>query len=359
MSFKGNNEKLRALPVQTVAIPDGIILKRGCTELKITGAGAPGAVKMILGRTANGGATIRDLRKLFDPVSAKQVDELVQQLINRRFLVASNDSEKSNRAQETTLDIFYWHFGERADSVTERPNRNRFVIIGTNFISRQLARALAACGQQNVQIYDHPHHRNAILFDEGGRVISEEWPPQFGLPQPCDAAPEMKAGDCLIVTSDLGIKSSLLNWNRVSIEHGIHYMPVILYNMIGFIGPMVIPGETPCYECFVSRQRSHMADLSSELMIEKADLDGQRPIGFHPSMAAVLGDIAAFELTRFYSATLPGRKIGRMIEINLLTPSLMERIVLKVPRCPACSPLHTKSSINLSKVVLDQLSTSD
>ena len=61
-------------------------------------------------------------------------------------------------------------------------------------------------------------------------------------------------------------------------------------------------------------------------------------------MASIIGNIAAFELIKYYSEALPFIKVGSLIEVNLLATELKTRKVLKIPRCPTCSSLMTRPS---------------
>ena len=77
--------------------------------------------------------------------------------------------------------------------------------------------------------------------------------------------------------------------------------------------------------------------------------DTQTVVGFHPSMASILGNIAAMELTKFYSQAMPLWNVGKLIEVNLLATRMIPRKVLKLPRCPVCGPLQTHSAITPDK----------
>jgi hypothetical protein len=66
-------------------------------------------------------------------------------------------------------------------------------------------------------------------------------------------------------------------------------------------------------------------------------------------MASVLGDIAAIELTKFYSRALPLWRVGVVMEVNLLAGRIDARKVLRVPRCGACSNLIRRSSTSMIK----------
>lgn len=136
----------------------------------------------------------------------------------------------------------------------------------------------------------------------------------------------------------------------------VRFLPVLLKNMIGYVGPMVIPGETACYECLVSRQRSHSVYPDAELRADDVAYAGQMAVGFHPSMATMLGAITAFEISRFYGFSKSEQTPGRFLEVNLFAGTMTGRTVLKVPRCTSCSPLHKISQPNLTKILFPQAS---
>ena len=157
---------------------------------------------------------------------------------------------------------------------------------------------------------------------------------------------------CLIASSDFGGWETLYEWNRFCVQYHKHFLPVVLQDLVGYVGPLVIPGETACLECVRMRRNSHAEDHEVRGLIEESAFEGQGAIGFHPSMASILGDIAALELTKFYSEALPRPKVGTLIEVNLLETGLTSRKVLKVPRCPVCSPLLARSSVSPDKTVV-------
>ena len=69
---------------------------------------------------------------------------------------------------------------------------------------------------------------------------------------------------------------------------------------------------------------------------------GQDVTGFVQPMARVAADLAAVDLLKYFSRVLPGGVAGRLIEADLMAPSLRTRTVLKAPRCPVCSPARSE-----------------
>jgi molybdopterin-synthase adenylyltransferase len=358
MSLASSSLKLKALSLQIIETGDGVVLKRGCTEFKVAGEGAAEAVKKILAVTGNGGATREEIRELFDPDAGPIIERLSEQLLGRRLL-APCEEEESAEAPESNLDIFYWHFGEQTTRVTERLNKRSLVILGVNCISRQLAASLAASEVENFKILDHPRLRNLRLFDDGGKLKADQWPAFLKAPQSWTDRLGPESFDCLIATSDVSGQEEMRQWNTLCVQQNRHFLPVVLQDLIGYVGPLVVPGETACFDCLRIRQNSQMHGYKAQRLSERVAFEGQGVIGFHPSMASIVGNLAAFELIKFYSEAIPFSKVGTLIEVNLLATELKARKVLKIPRCPTCSPLKTRPSTTPYKPNFTSPSTDD
>src|SRR5678815_1050050 len=90
MKWNVPEERLHALPVQLGELPDGIVLKRGRVEIRISGTSAADVVRTII-RTALHGATRTELGSLVAAPERADVLALVDHLVARRILVAEND----------------------------------------------------------------------------------------------------------------------------------------------------------------------------------------------------------------------------------------------------------------------------
>lgn len=345
-------QKLKALAVHVIDTDDGAIVKRGCMELKIGGEGAAETVRKVLAATAAAGATQSEICELFVPPAAPLVRQLIEQLLARHLLAPVDEAESAADEAESPLDIFYWHFGAKARQVAERLNRQSLAILGVNCIARQLAASLTASGVENVRVLDHPRLRNLRFFDEAGTLKAGQWPASLRPPEKWKNEVDPESLGCLIATSDFGGHEAMHEWNRFCVQCHKHFLPVVLQDLVGYVGPLVIPGETACLECVRMRRSSHLEDYELQRITEESAFEGQGAIGFHPSMASILGDLAALELIKFYSEALPQPKVGTLIEVNLLATGLTSRKVLKVPRCPACSPLLRRSSVSPDKTAV-------
>ena len=251
-------------------------------------------------------------------------------------------------------DVLYWLLREQPRWRVGQPNATTrhldgrtVVIVGVNAISSRLVTTLVSFGWKNCHVLDEAKLRDPRFMDGNGKLLAGAWPAELhSVESPQDwrdgIAPD--SVDCMVACSDCGEIDALREWNRFCVEHKIRFFPLVLQNLIGHVGPFVLPGETACYECLYARQNSHLEDPGPQRTALALVTRGQSSTGFHVATGSLVGTIAACELIKFYSDAQPESNIGKLILVSLFDTRLEARKVLKVPRCSVCSPLHTRSS---------------
>lgn len=349
MNLELPSETLRALPVQVIAIEGGVILKRGRVEVRIVGEESLEAVQTLLDAAAGTGVTKLQLEKLFALNKCDVVQDLVEHLIRRRFLVPVPDDAPEPKEAESAADVFYWQFGTSERQVLERLNRQRIFVLGVNLISSRLVDSLSRSKVSFLEVLDVPELRNLDMFDKAGVPLAGIFPadPPVPIHRPEDEPMIDPEGfDCLVATSDRGGLALLSKWNEYCHLHKRLFLPVILQDSIGYVGPLVVPGETACLECFRSRRLTHVPDPGTRRLMESAtSINGGVP-GFLIPMASYLGDIAAMELMKFLGIGPRLGRVGIVIEVNPMAPSMVAHPVLRLPRCPVCTPLGERPLIS-------------
>jgi molybdopterin-synthase adenylyltransferase len=346
MKLELEREKLVFRPAQFIESDGALIVRRGAIEIRVSGPEAIECIRKVVHGAANGGATEAELLELFEPADRPSVEHLVLGLLRRRLLVPVSQLGASNddgTFRETSADIFYWHFGLTEESATGKLSGGRRVaIVGVNCISRQLVTTLAACGFESIEVLDDPLFRNPRLFDSDGSLQRTEWPSSLAAPVeqfgPVDSL-DPESFDLLIATSDFGGLSLFSRWNEYCHLHKRNFLPVSVQRMGGYVGPLTVPGETACFDCFRVRQGMHVADPASHRAVDEAAQEGKDVTGFLPPMTAVLADVAAMEVVKFYVLGPPVWRFSSVIEVDLLVPAMTCHRVLKLPLCPVCTPV--------------------
>ena len=332
---------MRALPVELVPLESGLLIKRGWTEFVVSGDGARSRVEAVL-RAAQDELTSEEICARFDEAERPAIAAFVEQLVARRILVPTTEIDSVAPARlDGALETFYWQLGLDPRAVEAQVARVRVAIVGVNAISRELMLALRASGMTQLDVVDFELLRSVRLFDDDGALDPRSWPPAAPAPVPYAAwAAEHADGDdyaCVVATSEFGGMHVLRQWNEFCVERGRIYLPVVQHESIGYVGPLVVPGEAACYECLRARENSAMDDPAERRLTEPVALATQSVAAVHPSIPSVLGQIAALELVKFLGR-VSTRAVGTLIEVNLLEPSITRRRVLKIPRCAVCSP---------------------
>jgi bacteriocin biosynthesis cyclodehydratase domain-containing protein len=128
----------------------------------------------------------------------------------------------------------------------------------------------------------------------------------------------------------------LAEWNDVALEIGAPWLQVLPFDgRYAAVGPLYLPGETCCRECF-RRRRSAGSDASEELAL----LDSE-PATYPtaPAVDALVGGLAAhLALSWLVLADHHSPAAFYAIELQPAVTVTMHH-VHRVPRCPRCSGL--------------------
>lgn len=340
---------LRSVPVDLLTTDDGVIVSRGTMQLHVQGSDARDFIVALLEATREAAASREAMLEEIPEGYREAVGTLLDQLVARRVLVPEDSPLVPEGPAESPLDVFYWNFGMSSAQASEGLNARTLVIVGANFLSRRFATTLLENGLSNLVMVDDPDLRNGRFSAEDGSLSG--WPEYLGEPRGVDnwmedLTPEEIAG--VVALSDAGNRMAMRRWNAACVEQGSMFFPVVLDRMRAEIGPLTIPKETACYECLRARQNSNLTDPVKERLPEQAAAAGHMRNTFHGAMAGAVADVAALEIAKLLSRAV-NPKIGQLIAMALLEPSMTSHFVLKVPRCRVCSPMLWRPAPDLDK----------
>ena len=110
------------------------------------------------------------------------------------------------------------------------------------------------------------------------------------------------------------------------------------------IGPTIRPGVTACYKCFETRLKSNFSFIGRDEAVEKylGQTRERIDFGMLPPVADIVGGFAAIEVMRTLSPETVAQTSGRFMLFNVADFTTEFHPVLKLPRCPVCSPVRNK-----------------
>ena len=164
-----------------------------------------------------------------------------------------------------------------------------------------------------------------------------------------DTAENLKQtiGDCdlLIVCEDEPAVKIFEAANEACLQKKIPWLGVGLSGVQGVIGPLVIPGETPCYRCYKLRERGNAPHVDEYTSFEdylRANPDHQVKQGSLRAFDSLIGSLAALEVVYALTNISDPKSLGNLLVVDLLSFDIEAHPILRLPRCPVCSPTRDK-----------------
>jgi bacteriocin biosynthesis cyclodehydratase domain-containing protein len=127
----------------------------------------------------------------------------------------------------------------------------------------------------------------------------------------------------------------LSDWNEASLAVALRWLQVLPFDgVLCAVGPLYVPGDTGCFECFRIRRGSNVA---SRDFLALQELPVRLPAS--ASLEQTVAGLAATVALRWLAQQdqfLPGTWYS--LEAGL-QPALGTHVLYRVPRCPSCSGL--------------------
>jgi bacteriocin biosynthesis cyclodehydratase domain-containing protein len=109
------------------------------------------------------------------------------------------------------------------------------------------------------------------------------------------------------------------------------------------IGPLTVPRESACFECYHHRLRSH-AEFRREFDARILGYDRPGDTGSPPLLAAQAGAVlAAAAAMGFIVEHVSLGRPNQIVEQDLLANRITTHTLMKLPRCPVCGPAKSDS----------------
>lgn len=293
---------------------------------------------------------------VFDDAEHSSAVELVEYLLDRQILI-----EPETYLPHTYLNL---QFGASAGAVT----KCSFGVIGAGPLGARIAAELGRMRAKSVSVLDDRSVARADLEsfewalseDDVGRTYPELLEASLGdrvanFSSTVAAADDevavtdfFAAHDLVVVALEAYSPSVLHAANAAALAMEKPWLSVFSDGSQAFIGPVYVPGESPCYAEFEIQQESTLALRDDYLVYKEAIVNqGWRP-GAHlitPYLSMMSG-WASVALLNFVTGAKPFA-LGRCVWLDFERLSVDYADVLKLPRCPACLQHETGYPRNL------------
>lgn len=287
-----------------VETPDALVVEHAQSALVFEGAAARRLLPSLL-PLLDGTRTVDDVVGRLGPETRPGVERALGLLAERRLLLDGPRLRDAGRpgTVETIELLASLDAGATLDGVAAALAEARVEVLGSGDVAAALVEVLLASGVGGVE--------RGEGFEARGRT-----------------------DDLAVVVPGRDEAAQVEAWNRRALAVGRVWLQVLPFDgRFAAIGPLYVPGETCCFECYRLRRRATSGYAEEFAAVESAPVAA--PAG--PALGAAVAALAATVVLRWLAhrdQRLPG--VFHAYERGGL--SLTEHRVYRVPRCPACSP---------------------
>ena len=255
----------------------------------------------------DGTRTLDEIAAVLGEAAAPAIANAVAALAQHDLLTApSTKARRARPFEEAATLIAATARGDRSPAeVEERLRRADAAVLGSGSLADQVTRSLCLSGLERTQRVGDWHDRQTRT-------------------------------DLVVVAPAPGELPLLADWNRAALATATPWLQVLPFDgSFAALGPLFVPGETCCYECYRLRRAANVACPEEFWALETATAAYPSAPFFEQAVAGIVAGLALRWLVErdpflpgvFYAFELAPR------------PSITDHHVYRVPRCPACSGL--------------------
>jgi bacteriocin biosynthesis cyclodehydratase domain-containing protein len=316
------------------------------------------------------GASLETLLSATSSDTRPRVLEILRELTSRGLLEEVPSSSADNSEAYTEQERFFANFApitnqplnpvaaETAPTAAAQRKlaEARVLVSGLGRVGSRLVCSLAHAGVGTIWGADPAGVNDGDVLDSGyGRgargAIREQWLAQaverinpdiayrpLGATGGADPAlwPLPDALNLLVLCEDSFHPGRYDSVNRLCLDHELTWTSCRSLGVRYEVGPIIVPRQTACFKCFELRKSSNLDSYDEyretwqSLAVRNASL-GSLNITFGAEVLA----LEAVKLLTGFSRPLT---YGSLFSFDLLTLEASIHPILKIPRCPQCSP---------------------
>ncbi|MCB0163576.1 MAG: TOMM precursor leader peptide-binding protein [Anaerolineae bacterium] len=146
--------------------------------------------------------------------------------------------------------------------------------------------------------------------------------------------------------------------NQASLKWRIPAIYVEAAGHMGWVGPLVAPGQTACYDCFRRRRLATADSIDEAIAYETYLSQRHEPVLHHrgvlPAMMPYLASMAVMDIFKHLLSLSQSTLMGQVLAFNALTSQTNVHPVLQKPDCSIC---HGRSIWPRSQPILTELAS--
>jgi bacteriocin biosynthesis cyclodehydratase domain-containing protein len=242
----------------------------------------------------------------------------------------------------------------------------RVAIVGHGVLGRAVRSLLASTPCGSITVIESSSVARSGNVRDTLEPASASWPDATAstrsLPRPRDCAQWMESvgdNDWVIAAQDCFEPEELAALNEAALQLQLPWSLVCFDGYEGWVGPTFVPGQTACYSCFRRRLFASAAEpkhvfLDPGVKVHRVP----SPWSAGPEAAAWISLITSLFALELVGVTEGrGFTLSHILVVHRLNLTFQRESVLRLPRCPNCSPRRNAPNVNVFQHLLSTRQT--
>ncbi|MFN2397760.1 MAG: TOMM precursor leader peptide-binding protein [Gemmatimonadaceae bacterium] len=342
-------DKIRLSPFMAV-IPagSGVFVRSDLKSFALSGEGVAAFVRRAL-PLLDGRHNAEAIANALPDYSRKSTLALLGELEQLGIIeFADGILSSAEEMQHQTLAAFFRHWGPDPQRMCFTVAKAHVAIVGMNDWSAVACEGLVRSGVGRLTVLDVTGKRRlrnrsmtAARLVSGLRRFRSSTTLSRGIVRMENGVLSDSFDDVtlLLVTANADELQLLDAAARMAEARQFRYMVAHLEGLSAILGPVVIPGETACWECLRHRRLANEGSFGESAALQAALMSGEtamRQSLTPPGAASFLGGLIALEAIKVISDYAPSQLVGRQLEFNLVTYDAKMHGLVRLPWCTVC-----------------------
>ncbi|MGH7801227.1 MAG: TOMM precursor leader peptide-binding protein [Thermodesulfobacteriota bacterium] len=340
---------------------DKYVLFRGKGIFKVEGESLREFIQVLL-PLLDKGHTLREILNILDEYREEDIVKALTLLNDEGILedastkIPKNLSPNELKHYQSNLEYFS-RFSENKYESQSNLGKARVAIIGAGALGWSIASSLASSGVNRVLLLDNKKVETRLkdkteVGKNNNRITTKSLAKKI---DHADISQLSGKYDLVVCAPDYYNPSLFDLVNKTCLHNRIPWIPVYHMEEEGFIGPLAVSKEGPCFNCFQIRLLNNSEHLEEDKVFNDYLLkNGHSTKHNIPHFYAdVLSRFAALDIVHFLSKAKPSSTLGNVYIQNFEVLSGSLHLVIKVPNCPSCKR-RLRKRLSIKSLIINE-----